>query len=137
MSSIAIVASAPLAAYALTVNILTPTRPSFSNLNGDNVDAFEVGQQLIITTTFTNKIEAEMPYVAIVEVRDSLSGITMHLAFNSGVIAPNANTTIGSSWVVQEPSEYSEYYVARAFAFKSFEDPQVLSEVLESSFEAK
>lgn len=131
-----ITVTAPLAAHALSVSSLTPTLPSFSNLNGDRVETFEVGQQLIIITTFTNEVETGQPYVAIVEVRDS-SGITMHLAFQSGVIAPNANTTIGASWVVQEPSEHSEYYVARAFAFSSFEDPQVLSIVLESSIEPK
>ncbi len=133
---VTIVAIAPLVANAVTFSLLTLTHPSFSNLNGDKVDSYQVGHQLIITTTFTNEVGAEMPYTAIVEVRDSF-GTTMHLAFQSGMIAPNSNTTIGSSWVVQEPSEYSESYVARAFAFKSFEDLQVLSEVLESSIEAK
>jgi hypothetical protein len=121
---IALITPAPLIAHALSIAVLEPTPPVFTDLNGDSTRWVTDGQQVVITTTFRNALEEEIAFVGILEVRDA-NGITVLLAWQSNIVEPSGNKTIGISWV----AENSTCYQSRTFAVTDFENPQVLSPV--------
>jgi hypothetical protein len=84
-----------------------------------------VGQQVVLTTTVTNNIDDELPFVALVEVRDS-SGITIFLAWQTGVMDAGDRNEVGLSWTPEEAGDY----VVRTFVISNLSNPQVLSDVV-------
>lgn len=70
--------------------------------------------------------------MALFEVRNS-DDVTVYYAWQSGVLAPQANSTIGVSWQTEDQSDH----YARTFAITGFDQPQILSPVTESTIEAK
>jgi len=133
------IVTAPLATIASSIATLTLAPPSVERLNGEKIRTVEVGQQVIITTTFTYQEistiqqEAEISFIGLIEVRDPY-GITKHLAYQANVIELDDERTIGVSWRAEEQSAIYQppEYVVRAFAITGFEQPQVLSSVQES-----
>lgn len=85
------------------------------------------GQQIVIATTITNFCtEESLPFVAIIEARNS-EGVTESLALQSGVLEGIANSTeVEASWI---PS-HADSYQLRAFIISNMVNPQVLSDVM-------
>lgn len=85
----------------------------------------------MVSQTFRNEVERDMPFVSLIEIRDE-SGVTVFLAWQIGTI-PASNyedgvyndNTMSISWLPEKASTYE----ARTFAISDFENPQVLSYV--------
>jgi hypothetical protein len=103
----------------------TPSAPSVRDASGGAVGTITVGQQVVLTTTVTNNIDDELPFVALVEVRDS-SGITIFLAWQTGVMDAGDRNEVGLSWTPEEAGDY----VVRTFVISNLSNPQVLSDVV-------
>jgi hypothetical protein len=110
-------------AQALSIAAVSPTI-SVLDLSGKPAGASEAIQQLVLSIALQNDNDVPQPFVALVEVRD-FSGITLNLAWSSGILAPLRNTTIGISWMPPAPG----YYATRAFVITNLENPHVLSPV--------
>ena len=116
-----ILVATPLTAFAFTYATLEHTPPSFFSFDGVLARYLVVGQQVMISSTFTytyHEVLIDQPpqqYIAIIEVRDE-SGITQSLSYQSSEIALNDTITIGASWSPEEPITY----VARSFAYTSY-----------------
>jgi hypothetical protein len=97
--------------------------PSVRDVSGGAVDDVSVGQQVVLTTQVSNNIDDELPFVALVEVRDS-SGITIYLAWQTGVLDAGDRSEVGLSWTPEEPGDYQ----VRTFVISSLNNPQVLTQ---------
>jgi hypothetical protein len=109
-----------------TIDAVTTTPPIFDGLDGSIAELY-VGRQLLISTNVYNNNAQSQPFVAIIEIRDS-SDVTQSLAWQSGVLQANGNTTIGSSWT---PGVAGDHTI-RSFVISGLENPQILSAVSES-----
>ena len=108
-------------------NALSPARvltePSFSNGAGDGLLRWAtVGQQTMIKTTLFNTLDELQPFVVILQVRDS-NDVTTYIAWQSGILDPLGNSTIGVLW---SPKEKSTYDVS-AYAVSDFTATHILS----------
>jgi hypothetical protein len=112
-------------ANANTPGSIEMSRPCFTDMNGDRLASLSAGEQVIVTTTHASKIEQDLTYVALIEIRDD-NGLTVFLSWQVGELEAISNKTIGVSWVVPESSQY---YQSRVFAITNFEEPHVLSVV--------
>jgi hypothetical protein len=105
----------------------TPSEPTVKDVSGGTVDDLSVGQQVVLTTQVNNNIDDELPFVALVEVRDS-RGITVYLAWQTGVLNAGGRAEVGLSWTPEDSGDYQ----IRTFVISSLNNPQVLSEVKSS-----
>lgn len=122
---ISLLATFTVNGYAMSYGpSLGPTLPHFYDAKGERLQSIDEGQQVMITTTFTNYLEEEVEFIGILEVRDG-NGVSLVLAWQSAAVEPLGNKTMGVSWVVPEPGAYQ----SRTFAFTNLENPQVLSVV--------
>jgi hypothetical protein len=103
----------------------TPSAPSVRDASGGAVGTITEGQQVVLTTTVTNNADDELPFVALIEVRDS-SGITVYLAWQTGVMNADDRTEVGLSWTPEDAGDYS----IRTFVVSNLNNPVVLSEVM-------
>ena len=127
MAFILLLALTPLAVQAHGPAVIV-TPPVFSDASGNELESVVVGSQVVISTTFKNNVEEPLPFVWLLEVRDS-DGVTLFLAWQSGFLDLQDNRTMAASYLVQEPSDY---YQARVFVLSNILNPQVLSQVLVS-----
>jgi hypothetical protein len=103
---------------------LTPSIPTLGT-NGTPA----TGKQATLSMTLTNPNNQPQPFVELLEVRDS-SGVTVFLAWQSGMLEPLGQTDIGVTWTPDRPGHYE----ARTFAVSDLDNPQVLSMVTSSEF---
>lgn len=111
-------------ANASSIAVLEPSPPRFFDLNGDRLRIVKESEQVQIVTTFRNALEERVDFVGLIEVRDQ-TGVTVFLSWQSNVVEPLGNKTIGVSWLVQNSTSYQ----SRTFAITNFENPLVLSPV--------
>jgi len=102
----------------------SPTPPVLRDVTGNALDEVSAGQQVVLTTAIENNNDSEVPFVAILEVRDS-SGFTVFLAWQTGTLNPGGNADVGLSWT----PEFSGEYLARTFVISNLQTPAVLSPV--------
>ena len=102
----------------------TPSAPSVRDVSGNNVGSITVGQQVVLTTQINNNLDDELPFVALIEVRDS-SGITVYLAWQTGTLDANDRAEVGLSWTPEDSGDYQ----VRTFVVSNLNNPTVLSEV--------
>ena len=95
---------------------------------GDEDSPLAVGTQLGLSTTIENDGGADQPFVALIEVRDSM-GITVYLAWQSGDLEPESSTAIEVSWT----ADVSGKYEIRTFVVSSLTNGIVLSKVATTS----
>ena len=105
-------------------NAASPSAPVARDVSGGAVTQITEGQQVVLTTTISNNIDDELPFVALIEVRDS-SGITVYLAWQTGVMDAGDRTEVGLSWTPEDSGDY----VVRTFVISNLNNPQVLSPV--------
>lgn len=93
-----------------------------------------LGQQVVITTTVTNTcIEGSLPFVVIIEIRNSM-GITESLSWQSGVLVGLGDSTeVGASWIASPADSYE----SRVFIISDLVNPQILSNVITSGWEVE
>jgi hypothetical protein len=131
-----VLGSYPINASDLSLVGLPVSIPLVRDLAGDAMDSIKIGQQAIIEVSITNGRAKESPFVIIVEVRDG-SGVTMALYWQRGEIAVDGNYTMGASWrpevACSSRSEGCANNVIRAFVVSDLDQPQVLSEVRETT----
>jgi len=97
--------------------------PALKSVNSPPLRDVTAGDQLVIATTITNCIEYDLPFVAIVEVRNS-DGLTESLSWQSGILkGHDGQVAVGVMWV---PS-HGDNFELRAFVVSSLENPQILS----------
>jgi hypothetical protein len=106
----------------------TPSAPVAKDVQGGTVSQITVGQQVVLTTQITNNIDDELPFVGLIEVRDS-DGITQFLAWQTGVMDSGDRSEIGLSWTPEDAGDYQ----VRTFVISSLNNPQVLSPVATST----
>ena len=121
------------ASYALSI---TPRPPTFADVNGNKITTTEAGRQIMVSQTFRNEVERDMPFVSLIEIRDE-SGVTVLLAWQIGTMPASNyetgvynNNTMSISWLPEKASTYE----ARTFAISDFENTQVLSHVEAAQF---
>ncbi len=107
--------------------VITPSEPVLKDVTGRELDEVCSGTQAIVTTVLSNTVDDSLPFVQIIEVRDS-SGVTQKLDFQSGTLSAGGQSEVGSSWTPDQPGSYS----LRTFAISNLNNPQVLSEVKET-----
>jgi hypothetical protein len=105
----------------------TPSAPSLKDVSGEDITEVTVGQQVVLSTTIQNNANEEVPFVALVEVRDS-DGITIFLAWQTGTLNANSDADIGLSWTPEEAGDYT----VRTFVISDLASPEILSPVAES-----
>jgi hypothetical protein len=116
-------------ASALSCGLII-TSPQLADVTGGPVQAPTAGYQLFAATTISNPCsEGELPFVVIMEVRNS-DGLTESISWQSGVFtAKDEQAQVGFSWV---PS-HSGNFELRSFAISNLEMPQVLSPFVTSN----
>jgi hypothetical protein len=112
-----------------TAENTTPSEPQVKDITGEDLDEIRAGQQVVLTTTVTNNLDEDLPFVALIEVRDS-NGVTMYLAWQTGTLGPNGEIEVGLSFVPDEPGTYA----IRTFVISDLSNPEILSIVEESEF---
>lgn len=93
--------------------------------NAVNKNNLVTETQYSLTTEIKNLQSRELPFVAIMEIRDS-EGFTLSLNFVSGKLPPNYSMNVGTVWT---PSETGDYEL-RAFAITDFKTLNPLSSVV-------
>jgi hypothetical protein len=106
-----------------------PSKPEVKDITGQQLNEIHAGQQVVLTTTVTNNIEIDQPFVTLIEVRN-LDDVTLFLAWQSGQLSADDEAQVGLSF---QPEE-SGTYVVRTFVISSLADPKILSSVEESEF---
>ncbi len=102
--------------------------PSITDAAGHELgNSIDVGQQVVLSTTITNKLDRDQPFLAIVEVRTS-DDVTILLEWQIGKLHSNAKSDIAVSWSPTMPGEYT----VRAFAISGFTNGDILSHIAES-----
>jgi len=107
----------------------SPSTPSIKDLKGSKLDNVSVGQQVILSTTIANNLDKDQQFAAIIEVRDS-SGITVFLAWQTGILNSEDETEVGLSWIPSSAGQFT----ARTFIISGLDNPQILSGVQKSEF---
>ncbi len=110
-----------------TGTVITPSEPTLKDATGRELDEVCSGTQAIVTTVLSNTVDDSLPFVQIIEVRDS-SGVTQKLDFVTGTLSAGGQSEVGSSWTPDQPGGYS----LRTFAISNLNNPQVLSDVKET-----
>lgn len=105
----------------------TVTAPEATDPTGQQLDAVTTGQQVVLTTNVVNTLTSTLPFVALVEVRDS-GDVTRYLAWQTGQLNPSGRAQVGLSWT----PEIADDYTVRTFVISSLNNPQILSTVAES-----
>ena len=114
-----------LCAYESTI---TPTAPRLADLGGLTLSSARAGQQVVVAINLDSDNAKDVPFVGIIEVRNE-DGITTTLRWQTGVLAPNSGLDIAASWVPETPGNYE----VRSFVVSNLSNPQILSEVVEST----
>jgi len=112
---------------APTGPVITPTEPVLKDVTGRELSEVCSGTQAIVTSVLSNTVDDSLPFVQIIEVRDS-SGVTQKLDFQTGTLSARGQSEVGSSWTPEQPGSYS----LRTFSISNLNNPQILSEVKES-----
>jgi len=91
-------------------------------------DELVVGKQVSLFTEIKSSfLQDEMPFIAIMEVRDA-NGVTAFLGWQTGTLRPQDQTQADTSWLPEQPGRFE----ARIFLISSFQDPRVLSQTMVS-----
>jgi|GEM_PF-1095261 len=114
----------PFGATTTNPQATTPSAPVAKDVQGGAVSQITVGQQVVITTQITNNVDDELPFVGLIEVRDS-AGITVFLAWQTGVLDAGDRAEVGLSWTPEDAGDYQ----FRTFVISNLQNPQVLSPV--------
>lgn len=86
------------------------------------------GKQAMLSTVITNNSDQLRSFVGLLEVRES-DGVTVFLAWQSGILYPNSQTKIGVSWTPDRPGDYEVRTFAVSHLDLNLGSPHVLSEV--------
>ncbi|MGI0015858.1 MAG: hypothetical protein ACREBU_20765 [Nitrososphaera sp.] len=125
--SISILQTHVFVANAVTAAAVQLTMPELKSIHSTIQDKVSVGNQVFISTTLANMdAEHPRPFLAFIEVRNSV-GISMQISSVSSVIPRDGLLEISASWVLYS----SDAYVLRTFAVTGFENPEILSIVVE------
>lgn len=125
-------------ASGFSIANLRLTGPSLRNAAGEKIDSVEVGQQAVISIDIHNNLAQKQDFVILLEVRDGY-GVTRYLAWQSGSLLANGNSTMQASWTpaddcfLQSDKDCADNYEIRSFALTSLVNPQVLSAVSATS----
>ncbi|MEW6604170.1 MAG: hypothetical protein AB1351_05720 [Thermoproteota archaeon] len=107
------------------------TRPVLKDMSGNELSAARVGQLTMISTTAVNSHIYDLPFVAIIEVRDE-DGVTVYLEWQKGTLDPNSRAEIGISWIPERAGEYE----IRTFLVSHLAEPQILTMVSTTEIQA-
>ena len=118
----------PIGAVSGNTGATTPSEPVVKDVSGGSVDDIVPGQQVVLSTTVQNNLDEDLPFTALIEVRDS-SGITVFLAWQTGTLNADGRAEVGLSWT---PDRSGDYQV-RTFVDSNLNNPQVLSQVMTSN----
>ncbi len=107
------------------VDILELASPVLSRTSSIPLEKVQVGEQLVVTTDVRNNDDVyDWPAYVILEIRD-WDGVTIMLAWQSGVVETDRPTQVGVSWIPEHPGDYQ----LRTFAVSSLDNPRILSAV--------
>ncbi len=106
---------------------LETTNPVLKSPSSRVLAEATAGEQFVITTIISNNcVEDDVPFFALVEVRNS-DGTTESLSWQSGVLRGiEDQTEVGVSWVPLRGGDYE----LRTFAVSNTENPQILTAVM-------
>jgi hypothetical protein len=79
------------------------------------LEVITVGKQVTISMSFTTIIENPRQFLAVFEVRNS-DDVSVYIAWQSGIVTPKNNVTVGASCMPQESGDYS----VRTFLISNF-----------------
>ena len=104
---------------------LTPSEPTVRTEKSEMTGELLAGQQATLSTKISSSFQREeIPFVAIIEVRDS-SGVTVSIGWQSASLPAHGQTEVGMSWLPKDPGNFQ----VRTFLISDLLSPQVLSEV--------
>jgi hypothetical protein len=118
----------PIGQVGSNTGATTPSAPVARDVSGGTISNIVEGQQVVLTTTINNNLDDDLPFVALIEVRDS-SGITVYLAWQTGTLDAGDRTEVGLSWTPEDSGDYQ----VRTFVISNLNNPQVLSQVMTSN----
>lgn len=105
--------------------------PMLKDVNGNELSVARVGQLAMLSITVIHSHIYDLPFVAVVEVRDE-DGATVYLEWQKGTIYPNKRAEIGMSWIPEKAGEYQ----VRTFLISDLVNPQILTVVSETRVQA-
>lgn len=107
--------------------VLEITSPALKSPHSGGLAGATAGEQFVITTIMSNNcVQDDVPFFALVEVRNS-DGTTESLSWQSGVLKGlGYQTEIGVSWVPLRGGDYE----LRTFAVSNTQNPQILTAVM-------
>jgi hypothetical protein len=122
----------PFSAIPLFAQTFSDGKISISNpivMTPDSSILWEVKRdsQVILSVEVRNDGLQNVPYTAIVEVRDK-DGITIYLQYQKSVAKQSSSDEIGISWIPNESGDY----VIRSFLLSDLDNPIVLSPIMQS-----
>ena len=103
------------------------TPPQVKDTTGTALSNVVVGVQVVLTTRIDNSLVVDRPFTALMEVRDAF-GITVFLAWQTGVLNPEGDAEVGLSYTPAEPGRY----MVRTLVVSDITNPQILSQVEQS-----
>jgi len=101
---------------------------AFAQVNlgvGSETKTIEVGKQVQIAADLKNNQDFEQEFAYIVQVQDQ-NGITVSLAWITGVLTPAQSFSPSLSWTPNETGKYE----ATIFVWESIDNPSALSPTL-------
>lgn len=101
---------------------------AFAQVNlgvGSETKTIEVGKQVQIAADLKNNQDFEQEFAYIVQVQDQ-NGITVSLAWITGVLSPAQSFSPSLSWTPNETGKYE----ATIFVWESIDNPSALSPTL-------
>ncbi len=101
---------------------------AFAQVNlgvGSETKTIEVGKQVQIAADLKNNQDFEQEFAYIVQVQDR-NGITVSLAWITGVLSPAQSFSPSLSWTPNETGKYE----ATIFVWESIDNPSALSPTL-------
>jgi hypothetical protein len=104
--------------------------PQIKQIDNRPIVRHFVGNQVIVTAALNNCYDIEIPFVAIIEIRDS-DDVTVSLQITSGVLQPNGQSEVGASWLPEERGQHE----LRAFAISDLLKAQILTDVKTKTIE--
>jgi len=103
----------------------TPSKVEVVEKESTSVSAAEVAKETVVKSEIKNANEQAQEFTYIVLIKDS-DGITISLSWAKGMLSPNQSLTMEQSWIPETPGEYT----AQIFVWESFNNPEVLSDMV-------
>ena len=112
------------------LNIAPATQPQIQNALGEQLNEILVDEQVLVVADVTNALDAQQPFVYIVQIEDQ-DGVIVSLGWIEGSLSPNQRLSPALSWIPQNPGTHT----ITVFVWEAIDNPSALSPTLQMEVE--